>query len=68
MWTIGQGWIQNWYLYAIISPKTINQYKKSEKCRCHTLVDELMFDRENVVSHPHSSAFNLDGLKLISTP
>ena len=34
--------------------------QRSEKCRWYQLVDEFMYDRANVVSHAHASAFNPD--------
>ena len=39
----------------------------SEKCRWYQLVDEFMYDRANVVSHAHASAFNPDGPKVTAT-
>ena len=34
--------------------------QRFEKCRWYQLVDEYMYDRDNVVSHAHANAFNPD--------
>ena len=41
--------------------------QRSEKCRWYQLVDEFMYDRANVVSHAHASAFNPDGPAVTDT-
>lgn len=41
--------------------------QRSKKCRWYQLVNKVMFDRANVVSHVHASAMNPDGSKSTST-